>query len=74
VRDLLPDVAGVEVDTFVDALFDCVAHLLNQIMKATPLDRLAGVDQSTLPNGPPELDQIFGARPRRWVAALMGCS
>jgi hypothetical protein len=67
VRDLLPDAAGVEVDTF-----DFVARLLNQLMQATPVERLTGVDVTALPDGPPEDDQVFGVRQRRWIRALMG--
>jgi len=41
-EQLLPDVAGVEPDTFVDAVGEAAGRLMNELMDATPVERLTG--------------------------------
>lgn len=71
VRDLSPDMAGLEADTFADSLIRSAVNLMNLIIKTTPLEQLPGVNPSTLSSEAPS-DEVFAVERRQAVSALLG--
>jgi hypothetical protein len=70
-RILLPDRIHADPGKLLDAIFAGAVNLLDQLMRETPVERLAGTLQSS-DTGPPQDDDIFGEEQRESIRLQLG--
>jgi hypothetical protein len=68
----------MHMDVFVESVFPMAIHVLDSLIGGIEVERLAGVQPTTLPTGPPaddtknEHDDAFDSTSRRQVRLMAG--
>ncbi|MGN6275848.1 MAG: hypothetical protein ACTHNP_07960 [Solirubrobacterales bacterium] len=70
-RRLLPDRVHADPGKLLDAIFSRTMRLLDQLMRETPVERIAGASLSETMDGPPN-DGIFDEQSRESVRMQLG--